>query len=152
MATIINEWMYDRGRGPELRSCRITVYDLIPYLEHGDFRDAEMLELWRITAAELDALKQYIAEHRDEVMAVHRQIEERIRREMAAQQTPEFQARFWWNRDRLKQFRTWLRERQMQAEPNANGTTHPPGGEEFAALLCEFRAWTESRPTASETV
>jgi uncharacterized protein (DUF433 family) len=67
----------DRGRGPELANIRITVYDIIPYLEAGDSSDYIALVLG-ISIAEVEALARYIEEHKDEVMAVHRQIEERI--------------------------------------------------------------------------
>src|SRR5205807_2469471 len=33
MTRVINEYLHDRGRGPELIGNRITVYDLVPYLE-----------------------------------------------------------------------------------------------------------------------
>jgi len=67
----------DRGRGPELARIRITVYDVVHYLEHG--RSANYIALvLGITLAETNALISYIEEHKDEVMAVHRQIEERI--------------------------------------------------------------------------
>jgi uncharacterized protein (DUF433 family) len=72
--TIIN-----RGRGPELAGTRITVFDLIPYLEAGRSSDfiATVLE---ISKAEVGVLIQYIEEHREEVMAEHAKIEERIQR------------------------------------------------------------------------
>ena len=76
---ILNEYLYERGRGVELRSCRLTVYDLFPYLEH-DFADETLLGLWPITQAELDALKRYIAENRDEIAAKSAAMDERTRR------------------------------------------------------------------------
>jgi uncharacterized protein (DUF433 family) len=120
---MINDLMYDRGRGPELRSCRITVYDLIPYLEHPEtYSDETMLAVWpTVNRAELEALKVYIAEHREEVMAVHRKIEERIQREWAAQDTPEFRERTRQTRARMNRFREWI-EDQKRA-----GTLPPPG-------------------------
>jgi uncharacterized protein (DUF433 family) len=75
--------IHDRGRGPELRRTRITVYDIVGYLEVGD-DDATILQWLPITAEELAALKRYIADHRDEVMADYRQNVARREREMAA--------------------------------------------------------------------
>ncbi len=115
-----NELIRDRGRGPELRRCRITVYDLIPYLDHEQYSDSLMLEIWPITAEELAALKQYIAEHYDEVMAVHRKIEERIQREMAAQDTPEFQERTRQTRERMKLFQEFVTERKSTGKARSN--------------------------------
>ncbi|MGL6094271.1 MAG: hypothetical protein ACRC7O_00535 [Fimbriiglobus sp.] len=132
--------LYDRGRGPELRSCRITVYDLIPYLLSPTYSDALMFEAWpSITPAELAALKQYIADHRDEVMAVHDRIEARMQDEMAIQATPEFQNRRWWNRERIASFRAWQYDLfdQIKAENGGVYRSHP----DVANVVREFRAW-----------
>ena len=73
--------IHDRGRGPELKGTRITVYDIIPYRLNG--RDTERIaEILRpgypaITAGHIEALFQYMDEHYEEVMAVHWKIEER---------------------------------------------------------------------------
>jgi len=69
----------DRGRGPELERIRITVYDIIPYLERG-WHPSYIPTILPITTAEVMALVQYIEEHKEEVMAHHRNIEERIAR------------------------------------------------------------------------
>jgi uncharacterized protein (DUF433 family) len=69
----------DRGRGPELAGIRITVYDIIPYLEAGDTPNVIAAAL-NLSTEEVFALMGYIEEHKDEVMAVHRRIEERIAR------------------------------------------------------------------------
>jgi len=111
-----SELIHDRGRGPELRRCRITVYDLIPYMEDSRYSDGLMLEMWPITAEELAALKQYIADHYEEVMAVHRKIEERIQREMAAQNTPEFIERNRKSRERFQRFQQFFAERKAAGD------------------------------------
>jgi uncharacterized protein (DUF433 family) len=67
----------DRGGTPRLANSRINVYDVVHYLEHGHSANYIALVL-RITLAQTQALIQYIEEHKEEVMAVHRQIEERI--------------------------------------------------------------------------
>lgn len=140
---IINDLMYDRGRGPELRSCRITVYDLIPYLESEHYSNQKMLELWTITSAELEALKEYIADHREEVMAVHHRIEERIQRQIEAQNTPEFRAQFAANEGRIAYYPTWLRDREREAA--AGGPPLPDTGPE---RLAEYAAWWRANRNA----
>jgi uncharacterized protein (DUF433 family) len=122
MTRIINDLMYDRGRGPELRSCRITVYDLIPYLEHPEtYSDEAMLAVWpTVNRAELEALKEYIAEHREEVMAVHRKIEERIQRETEAQDTPEFRERMRQAHERVVKLQSFLAERKRLGLPSGS--------------------------------
>lgn len=111
----INRHMYDRGRGPELRRCRITVYDLFPYLETG-WTDAQILtDVYRIiTAEELVALKEYIAEHREEVESTSRKMDERFERERAAQAV-EFQMKFGNTAGRVQYFKTWLADREQEA-------------------------------------
>ena len=52
---------------------------MVHYLEGGHSANYIALVL-RLTLAEVRALIQYIEEHKEEVMAVHRQIEERIAR------------------------------------------------------------------------
>src|SRR5262249_10893880 len=69
----------DRGRGPEIEGTRTTVYDVIPYLEAG--RSANYIAaMMGHSTPQIQALIDYIEQHREEVMAVHRQIEERIAR------------------------------------------------------------------------
>lgn len=78
----------DRGRGPQVAGTRITVYDIIPYLERG--RSPNFIAaLLNLSTAEVLTLMHYIEEHKDEVMAVHRRIEERI----AKGNPPEIEAR-----------------------------------------------------------
>lgn len=66
----------DHGGTPRLARSRINVYDVVHYLEGGHSVNLIALTL-RITIAETEALIRYIEEHKEEVMAVHRQIEER---------------------------------------------------------------------------
>ncbi len=58
---------------------RITVWDVLHYLEHQRTPD-EIAGILPITVEQVRATMQYIDEHKEEVMAVHRQIEERIAR------------------------------------------------------------------------
>jgi hypothetical protein len=132
----INHLMYDRGRGPELRSCRITIYDLLPYLLSGQFTDAQILtDVFRmISADELEALKQYIDEHRDEVMEKHRQIEETIRKrieEQAATQ-PGYLERW----KRMRAFAQFMKERKNHESSNG-----PFSKSEWRQVRSEFDAW-----------
>ena len=123
------------------------MYDLIPYLESRTYRDEVMLEAWPpVTREELDVLKRFIADHRDEVMAVHRRIEERVQREMAAQGTPEFLARFWWNADRLEQFMQYL------AAVMPDVTRPEDRAADYLLHRREFRAMVEARETARPAV
>ena len=117
METIqINDLMYDRGRGPELRSCRITVYDLVPYWLSGQWTDERILtDVFRnITADELEALKEYFEGNREAVMAWHEKIEDRNRKGIAAQDTPENRERSRQLRERMKLFQQFVKEENQK--------------------------------------
>jgi uncharacterized protein (DUF433 family) len=71
--------IHDRGRGPELVGTRTTVYDVIPYWLGG--HDAEYIaRAMGHQPEQIAALIRYIEDHQEEVMVVHRRIEERIAR------------------------------------------------------------------------
>ncbi len=75
--------IHDRGRGPELKGTRLTVYDIIPYRLNG-YTPEQLAAVFtgypELTPAHIAALYRYMDEHRDEVMAVHERIEARIAR------------------------------------------------------------------------
>ena len=55
---------------------RITVWDVLHYLETGWSRP-EIAATLHLSDAQVDAVARYIEEHKEELMAVHRQIEAR---------------------------------------------------------------------------
>jgi uncharacterized protein (DUF433 family) len=69
--------MSARIENHRIAGTRITVYDVFHYLEAGRWTPAEIAEALRLSPEQLDAAIEYIDEHRDEMMAVHRRIEER---------------------------------------------------------------------------
>ncbi|HEY7425508.1 MAG TPA: DUF433 domain-containing protein [Gemmataceae bacterium] len=108
----------DRGGTPRLANSRINVYDVVHYLEHG--RSANYIALvLRITLAETQALIQYIEEHKEEVMAVHRKIEERI----ARGNPPEIKAKLRASHAKLLALKAELERKRLQEESNGEG--HP---------------------------
>jgi hypothetical protein len=95
------------------------VYDIIPYRLGGCSPEeiAATLERPEITPAHIEALFRYMDEHYEDVMAVHRRIEERNARgnpPEVKERLRESSARF---KARLAQIRQALRER--------NGDGHP---------------------------
>lgn len=74
----------DRGRGPQLSTCRVTVQDLVPYFQ--DLCSYEEIIRWIpvLSVAEIQAVERYIEEHKEEVMEEDRRIRERN----AARQNP----------------------------------------------------------------
>lgn len=66
----------DNGRGPQLSTSRITVQDLVPYLQLKYSYD-EILKIMPIlSVSEIQAVERYVDEHFDEVMEEDRQIRE----------------------------------------------------------------------------
>lgn len=126
--------IHDRGRGPELVGTRITVYNLIPYFLNPETTETQIACGAGITPGQVAAMRAYVLRHYAEVMAVHQQIEERIRRGIEAQNTPEFQTRRARVAEEMQLYRVWLRERDPSAVP-----TDP------AERAQAFREWLASR-------
>jgi uncharacterized protein (DUF433 family) len=82
------EFIHDRGRGPEIKGTRITVYSIIDYLLSGERCDwiAAFLGL---SSQEVQAAIDYIADHKAEVIASYAEILERC----AKGNPPELQAK-----------------------------------------------------------
>jgi uncharacterized protein (DUF433 family) len=103
----------DRGRGPELAGTRITVFDVIHYLQagHTSFYIAAVLGL---STREVDFLIQYINEHKEEVMAENEKIEARI----ARGNPPEVLEKFKASHVKLEALREEIRRRKTQPGVN----------------------------------
>jgi uncharacterized protein (DUF433 family) len=107
----------DRGRGPELARVRITVYDVLHYLEAGHNADY-IAGVLPISVEEVHAFERYIGEHRDEVMAEHRKIEERL----ARGNSPEVEERL-----RKSPWRAKLRARWEEIQARRGGAANGEG-------------------------
>ena len=79
----------DRGRGPEIEGTRITVYDVMDYLQEG-WRYDQIAGLFRLLPDDIQATIQYIEAHYAEVMADYEQI---LARHSQVQDPPEVQAK-----------------------------------------------------------
>jgi hypothetical protein len=116
-ATII-----DRGRGPQLSTCKLTVQDLLPFFKAGT-PDAEILPWYpQIGAEEIQLLRQYFRDHTAEVLAAeveiaayHDELRRKYHRPSALDgKSPE---------ERRAYLLQKLAERQAAAE--VNGVHHP---------------------------
>jgi uncharacterized protein (DUF433 family) len=63
--------------GPEIVGPRITVYHIVHYLE-GGWDPASIAAILDLSTEQVLGAIKYIEQHKDEVMAVHGQIEDRI--------------------------------------------------------------------------
>ena len=88
----------DRGRGPEIKGTRITVYSILDYLLEG-WHHTLIAAFFRISSHEVLAAMDYIREHRAEVMADYTKILERAERG----NPPELQAKLDAGHERFKE-------------------------------------------------
>jgi hypothetical protein len=124
--------IHDRGRGPELVGTRTTIYNLVPYFLKPIWTEAAIADANNVSVEQVAVMRCYFLAHHAEVMEQHQKIEERIHKGMQEQAKPEFRARFWWNRERLEEFREWLKFQPTESR------------EDFKARCDEFREWCES--------
>jgi uncharacterized protein (DUF433 family) len=66
----------DLGRGPQLAGTRITVQDLLPYFQAG-CTPGEIAQAMPVTPEEIAVVRQYIDDHRDEVLEADQRIRAR---------------------------------------------------------------------------
>lgn len=92
-----------------INNTRFTVYEVVHYLESGR-APLEIAQVMRIPLEHVQAAIRYIEEHRDEVMAVHREIEERI----ARGNPPEIEAMLQESHARLMRRKEELRRNSRQ--------------------------------------
>jgi uncharacterized protein (DUF433 family) len=67
----------DRGRGPQLSTCRITVQDLVPYLQQNCTCEEIMAIMPVLKREEIQAIQQYVRDNYEAVMEQDRRIRER---------------------------------------------------------------------------
>ena len=69
----------DIGRGPEVEGTRIGVLDVLPMVRRG-WQPASIALFFGLSTREVQALLDYFEEHREEILADEREIEERAAR------------------------------------------------------------------------
>ena len=96
---------------------RITVWDIVHYLEYGDTPEY-IADVLKLSVEQVHAAIEFIEANKDFVMQVHREIEERI-----ARGNPP------WVEERLKDTRAkmqaWLEQKRKATSPERNGEGHP---------------------------
>jgi uncharacterized protein (DUF433 family) len=107
----------DRGRGPELAGTRITVFDVLPYLQKG-WHHTYIAAIFSISSAEVLALSRYIEDHEAEVLATNARILARI----AQGNSPEVEAMRQRSHARLLALRAELQQKRLQ---EVNGARDP---------------------------
>ena len=106
----------DRGRGPEIEGTRITVYDVVDYLQDG-WRYDQIAGLFRLPPDDIQAAIQYIEAHKEAVMTTYRRI---LARHCNVQYPPEVQAKLAQNRQKLQAKLAELQARQPAESGHAS--------------------------------
>jgi uncharacterized protein (DUF433 family) len=84
----LDKFIHDRGRGPEIRGTRITVYSILDYMIEG-WHCERIADFFQLHPQEVQAAMEYVREHTLEVLREYVKILERSERGITA----EFQAK-----------------------------------------------------------
>ena len=106
----------DRGRGPEIAGTRITVYDVMDYVQEG-WHAEHIAGVFRLPPEDIQAALQYIEAHRAEVMADYEQI---LARHRQIQYPPEVQSKLAHSQQKLQAKLAELRTRQQTPGDHAS--------------------------------
>jgi uncharacterized protein (DUF433 family) len=140
------ELIHDRGRGPELIGTRITVYNLFDYFLDPTATEDYICKLYDLTPEQVAAMRAYVLNHPDEVLAQHLKIEARI----AEGNPPEVREEAKRTHETFMRFKAWLEE-QKRADEEEEAKNRAAGIEtaDTPAHLRTFREWVieqKSRP------
>jgi uncharacterized protein (DUF433 family) len=110
--------IHDRGRGPEIRGTRITVYDILDHHPDKGWTPEQLATMFRVSVEHIDAALKYIKEHRDEVMGRYQKM-----LEFAARgDSPEVRATYARSRARFEAFKREMdRKKGMRHGDRAAG-------------------------------
>jgi uncharacterized protein (DUF433 family) len=110
-ATKSDEFIHDRGRGPEIKGTRITVYDVLDYAL--ECWPPERIAAWfDISPRQVEAAVDYIREHTIEVLTEFVKILERS----ARGNPPELQAKLDASHARFRKLVKQVREIKLRAD------------------------------------
>jgi uncharacterized protein (DUF433 family) len=107
----------DRGRGPEIKGTRITVYDVLDYTRKGWHANSIAL-FFGLSTDQILAAIEYIQQHKDEVMSVY---DELLKRD-ARGNPPEIEALLESSRGKARE-----RAEELRRIREANGDGHSAG-------------------------
>lgn len=101
----------DRGRGPEIKGTRITVYDVLDYVL--DCWPQERIAEWlNVTGPQVEAAVDYIRDHTIEVLTDYVKILERVKRG----NPPEIQARLDATHQKMMELKEQIRKINTQRD------------------------------------
>jgi uncharacterized protein (DUF433 family) len=121
-----DEIIIDRGRGPEIKGTRITVFDVLDYVLEG-WHHTRIASFFRISSREVQAAMAYIEAHKAEVMADYQKILDRA----ARGNPPELQAKLDASHARFQELMAQVRRLREENPEDLE--------EKIAALIREHR-------------
>jgi uncharacterized protein (DUF433 family) len=110
----------DRGRGPEIAGTRITVFDILPYVEMG-WHHSSIALLFSLSSEEVLTAIQYFRDHETEMTEMNRRITERI----AQGNPPDVEVKKHGSHTKLLALRDHLRHKRLQEVNGSGGDSLP---------------------------
>lgn len=114
-----DKFIHDRGRGPEIKGTRITVYSILDYMIVG-WHCERIADFFQLHPQEVKAAMEYVREHTLEVL---REYVKMLERE-ARGNPPELQAKLNASRGKARALAKRLRQGAVQEKSHARS----PGG------------------------
>ena len=70
--------IHERGRGPEIKGTRITVYNLLPHFLDPSTTEADICRIYELTPDQVAAARAFVLNNPGTVLARHLEIERRM--------------------------------------------------------------------------
>jgi uncharacterized protein (DUF433 family) len=141
-----NDLIHDRGRGPEIRGTRITVYNLLPHFLDPTETEAYICRVYELTAEQVAAARAYVLNNSVEVLAQHLTIKAR----MAEGNPPELIETARKTHITFLTFKEWLAEHEAAAALDQAADISSRSGRNGSKQFPTFKEWMaerESRPS-----
>jgi uncharacterized protein (DUF433 family) len=100
----------DRGRGPQIASSRITIYDIMDYRKEG-WEPRRIAEWFHLKEEEVLAAFRYIDDHKEESEATYQEI---LERNAQAKNSPDVEAKLVISRQKIRE---WFTSRGKPVPP-----------------------------------
>ena len=110
-----NEFIHDRGRGPEIKGTRITVYSILDFML-SSWHCERIADFFKLHPQQVQAAMDYVREHTLEVLREYVKILERSERG----NPPELQAKIDANHVRFMELVRRVREAKAQGQTNVS--------------------------------
>lgn len=127
------ELIHDRGRGPEIKGTRMTVYNLLSDFLDPFMTEARICALYDLTPDQVAAARAYVLNNADTVLAQYLRIDERIAAGIAAQDVQKATG----EKGTFLKFKEWLALQDEAAAQEAQ----PNGHEVQSGRSPTFREW-----------